>query len=50
MKLYTAKEIAKILGVHIKTVYKWGCEGKLERIKVGASVRYPLPVTEGSNE
>jgi excisionase family DNA binding protein len=48
MKLYTAQEIARILRVHIKTVYKWGCEGKLERVKVGATVRYALPEKEGT--
>ena len=46
MRLYTAKEIASILKVHVKTIYKWGNEGKLKRVKVGASVRYALPEME----
>lgn len=46
MKLYTANEIAKILKVKPKTVYKWGTQGKLERIKVGSAVRYVMPERE----
>lgn len=43
MKLYTATEMAKILKVTPKTVYKWGTQGKLERIKVGSAVRFVMP-------
>lgn len=43
MKLYTATEMAKILKVKPKTVYKWGTQGKLERIKVGSAVRFVMP-------
>lgn len=46
MKLYTAEEIAKILKLHIKTVYRMGREGKLKRVKVGRSVRFALPEWE----
>lgn len=46
MKLYTAKEMAKLLKVHINTVYKWGADGKLVRVKVGKSVRFALPEKE----
>lgn len=46
MKLYTATEMAKILKVKPKTIYKWGSQGKLERIKVGSAVRYVLPEKE----
>lgn len=43
MKLYTSKELAKILGIHYKTVERLGREGKLERLKVGRSVRFIDP-------
>ena len=43
MKLYKAKEIAEILQVHVKTVYKWGRAGQLKTVKVGKSVRFFLP-------
>ena len=46
MKLYTASEMAAILKVHIKTVYRYGREGKLLRVKVGRSVRFALPEME----
>ena len=40
MKLYTANELAEMYQVHPKTVYKLGREGKLQRVKVGRSVRF----------
>lgn len=40
MKLYTAKQMAKILQIHVETVYRLGREGKLGRVKVGRSVRF----------
>jgi len=46
MKLYTANEMAKLLKVYPKTVYKWGASGKLQRVKIGKSVRFALPETE----
>lgn len=46
MKLYTATEIAEILKLHVKTVYRYGREGKLKCIKVGKSVRFFLPERE----
>lgn len=46
MKLYTAREMATLLQVHIKTVYKWGAEGKLVKVKIGSAVRFALPETE----
>lgn len=46
MKLYTANEMAKLLKVYPKTVYKWGASGKLLRVKIGKSVRFALPEME----
>lgn len=49
MKLYTANEMAKLLKVYPKTVYKWGANGKLERVKIGKAVRFALPDKENEN-
>lgn len=46
MKLYKSKELAKILGIHYKTVERLGREGKLKRVKVGRSVRFFEPTAE----
>ena len=46
MKLYKAKELAKLLQVHVKTIYKLGREGKIKRIKVGRAVRFVMPEEE----
>lgn len=47
-KLYTAKEIAEYLGgkVTADTVWRWGRQGKLKRVKVGTLVRFELPKAE----
>lgn len=42
-KLYTAKELAEILSVPIDTIWRWGREGKLRRIKIGRLVRFEMP-------
>lgn len=44
MKLYTAEELAGILRIHPKTVYRLGREGKLELVRVGRSVRFAEPM------
>lgn len=46
MKLYTAEELAKLYQIHPKTVYRLGREGKIERVKVGRSVRFVEPTEE----
>jgi len=48
MKLYKANEIAKILKIPVRTVYRLGREGKLKRVKVGRAVRFVLPEMEES--
>lgn len=46
MKLYKAEELAKILKVHVRTIYRYGREGKLKRVKVGRAVRFVMPEVE----
>ena len=46
MKLYKAEELAKILQIHPKTVYRLGREGKLNLVRVGRSVRFTEPQAE----
>lgn len=42
-RLYTAKELAEILGVHPQTIYRAGERGELNSYKVGKSVRFEMP-------
>lgn len=42
-KLYTAKELAEILGVHPQTIYRAGERGELATYKIGKSVRFEMP-------
>lgn len=42
-KLYTAKELSEVLSVSIDTIWRWGREGKLKRIKIGRLVRFEMP-------
>lgn len=42
-KLYTAKEMAKILSLAVPTIYQLGKRGELETVKVGKTVRFFLP-------
>ncbi len=46
MKLLTAQELAELYQIHPKTVYRLGREGKIERVRVGRSVRFIEPTTE----
>ena len=46
MKLYKAIEIAEILKLPVRTIYRYGREGKLKRVKVGRHVRFVLPEME----
>lgn len=46
MKLYTANELADMLQIHPKTVYRLGREGKLKLVRVGRSVRFAEPKIE----
>lgn len=43
MKLYTANELAEMLQIHPKTVYRLGREGQLNLVRVGRSVRFAEP-------
>lgn len=46
MKLYKADELAKILKIPVRTIYRLGREGKLKRVKIGRSVRFAMPEWE----
>ena len=46
MKLYTANELAEMLQIHPRTVYRLGREGTLKRVRVGRSVRFYAPTAE----
>ena len=39
MKLYTANELAELLQIHPRTVYRLGREGKLKHVRVSRSVK-----------
>lgn len=43
MELYTANELAEMLKIHPRTVYRLGREGKLQLVRVGRSVRFAEP-------
>ena len=45
-ELYTASELAEMLSLHPETIRKLGRQGKLERVKVGRSVRFAMPRKE----
>lgn len=45
-ELYTASELAEKLSVHPETIRRLGREGKIERVKVGRSVRFIMPGKE----
>ena len=47
MKLYKAKELAKILDVNPQTVYRLGSRGKIRSVKVGRLVRFYMPAERG---
>lgn len=42
-KLYTARELAAILGVNPQTIYRAGERGDIVSYKVGKSVRFEMP-------
>ena len=46
MKLLTAKQLADLLQIHPKTVYRLAREGKLKLVRVGRSVRFYEPTAE----
>ena len=48
-RLYKADELAGIMNVSIDTIWRWGREGKLERMKVGRTVRFAKPRKEQSD-
>lgn len=46
MEFYTPHEVAEILRISYKTVYKLLKSGKLESIKIGAHYRVPASAIE----
>ena len=49
-ELFTAEQLASMLQVHVKTVYRLRREGKLKYVKVGRAVRFPMPTEEVTND
>lgn len=45
-KLYTAKELAVLLAVSEDTIWRWGRQGKIKKVKIGRLVRFEMPDTE----
>lgn len=43
MELYTAEEMAILFKTTKDTIWRWGREGLLPRVKVGRLVRFGLP-------
>lgn len=41
MKLFTAREVAKLLHVRIETVYRYARRGRLPVVRVGGTWRFP---------
>lgn len=46
-KLYTAKELAEIFGVHPQTIYRAGERGEIAQYNIGRSVRFEMPKERG---
>jgi len=44
--LYTAQELARLLQVSPDTIWRWGRQGKITKIKVGRTVRFEMPERE----
>ena len=47
--LYTAKELAKILKVHPKTIYRAAERGEIESYRIGKSIRFVNPAESERN-
>lgn len=43
-RLYTARELADILQVHPKTIYRVAMRGEIESYRIGRSVRFVNPM------
>ena len=42
-RLYTARELSRLLKVSQGTIWRWGREGELKTVKVGRLVRFEMP-------
>lgn len=49
-KLYTAEEMAAILGVSKGTIWRYGRNGELPTLRVGRRVRFVLPKVKESKD
>lgn len=45
-RLFTAQELATILRVHPKTIYKMAKEGQIESYRIGRAIRFEMPTSE----
>ena len=42
-KLYKASELAELLQVSVKTIYRLGKTGEIPSYKIGRSIRFEMP-------
>lgn len=50
-KIYTARELAEILKVSPKTIYKAGERGEIPSYRIGKSIRFAMPdKTKGQSD
>lgn len=49
-RLYTARELAEIMQVHPKTIYKAAERGEIECYRIGKSVRFVNPMESERNK
>jgi excisionase family DNA binding protein len=47
-KLLTYRELAEVLDLSLRTVVKMTLEGKIPYLKIGACVRFDLPVVKAA--
>lgn len=45
-KLHSVREAAEMLGVSVPTIRRWIIEDRITKVKVGGSVKIPLPAIE----
>ncbi len=49
-KLYTARELAEIMKINPRTVYRLAEQGEIESYRIGKSIRFLLPELESEDK